>query len=70
MSTKRAIESYAVADGTFASTREAKFLTAITDAFDQGDAEEYTGAVAEYDRWVLSFLQANSSEKDLGSPRS
>ncbi|KAI5475294.1 vesicular-fusion protein Sec17 [Pseudohyphozyma bogoriensis] len=50
VSTKRAIDEYSMADGTFPSTREAKFLHAITDAFDAGDAETYTGAVAEYDR--------------------
>lgn len=50
VSTKRAIETYDQQDTTFASTREAKFLHAITDAFDQGDAEAFTGAVAEYDR--------------------
>ncbi|KAK4698130.1 alpha-soluble NSF attachment protein, partial [Phenoliferia sp. Uapishka_3] len=50
VSTKRAYDNYAAADGTFASTREAKFLVAITDAFDAGDPDTYTGAVAEYDR--------------------
>lgn len=52
VSTKRAIDNYSTADGTFPSTREAKFLNAITDAFEAGDAEAYTGAVAEYDRSV------------------
>lgn len=50
VSTKRAIENYSNADTTFSSTREAKFLFAVTDAFDSGDAETFTGAVAEYDR--------------------
>ena len=38
---------------SFPSTREAKFLVAITDAFDSGDAETFTGAVAEYDRYGI-----------------
>ena len=50
MSTKRAIEQYETQDTTFASQREAKFVHAITDAFDAGDAEAFTAAVAEYDR--------------------
>lgn len=53
VSTKRAIENYSNADATFPSTREAKFLVAITDAFDSGDAETFTGAVAEYDRYGI-----------------
>ncbi|KAM0746765.1 TPR-like protein [Meredithblackwellia eburnea MCA 4105] len=50
VSTKRAIDQYSQDDPSFGSTREAKFLLSITDAFDAGDAEGYTGAVAEYDR--------------------
>lgn len=50
VSTQRAIEQYSNADPSFPSTREAKFLVALVEAFDSGDAETYTGAVAEYDR--------------------
>ncbi|GAA5902790.1 alpha-soluble NSF attachment protein SEC17 [Sporobolomyces salmoneus] len=50
VSTKRAIDNYCTADPTFASTRECQFLNAIADAFDAGDAEGFTAAVAEYDR--------------------
>ncbi|GAA5889004.1 hypothetical protein JCM8208_007741 [Rhodotorula glutinis] len=50
VSTKRAVDSYAAADPSFATTREAKFLEAVADAYDAGDAEEYTAHVAEYDR--------------------
>ncbi|GAA5939935.1 hypothetical protein JCM1841_004115 [Sporobolomyces salmonicolor] len=50
VSTKRAIDTYCNADPTFATTRECKFVNLIADAFDAGDAEEFTAAVAEYDR--------------------
>ncbi|BGP18114.1 hypothetical protein JCM10213_004217 [Rhodosporidiobolus nylandii] len=50
VSTKRAIDSYCNQDPSFATTRECKFLNAIADAFDQGDAEAFTGEVAEFDR--------------------
>lgn len=50
VSTQRALGQYEMQDTTFASTREAKFVHAITDAFDAGDPEAFTAAVAEYDR--------------------
>ncbi|GAA6031277.1 hypothetical protein JCM8097_005580 [Rhodosporidiobolus ruineniae] len=50
VSTKRAIDSYCNADPSFATTRECKFLNAIADAFDGGDAEAFTAEVAEFDR--------------------
>jgi alpha-soluble NSF attachment protein len=50
VSTKRAIDNYCNADPSFATTRECKFLNAIADAFDAGDAEAFTAEVAEYDR--------------------
>ncbi|GAA5982830.1 hypothetical protein JCM11641_004641 [Rhodosporidiobolus odoratus] len=50
VSTKRAIDNYSNADPSFATTRECKFLNAISDAFDAGDAESFTGEVAEFDR--------------------
>lgn len=50
VSTKRALEQYTTQDPTFAGTREAKFVESITDAFDGGDSEAFTDAVAEYDR--------------------
>ncbi|GAA5842769.1 hypothetical protein JCM11251_001487 [Rhodosporidiobolus azoricus] len=52
VSTKRAIDSYCNADPSFATTRECKFLNAIADAFDQGDAEAFTAEVAEFDRLI------------------
>lgn len=52
VSAKRAVDGYAAADPSFATTREAAFLNAIADAYDAGDAEEYTAHVAEYDRCV------------------
>ena len=44
------MENYSNADNTFPSTREAKFLIAITDAFDAGDSETFVGAIQEFDR--------------------
>ncbi|KAK4049816.1 vesicular-fusion protein S17 [Microbotryomycetes sp. JL201] len=64
VSTKRALEQYATQDTTFAGTREQKFVEAVTDAFDAGDAEAFTDAVAEYDRltkldnWKTGILLA------------
>ncbi|ORY73826.1 soluble NSF attachment protein [Leucosporidium creatinivorum] len=64
VSTQRALSTYEQQDPTFSSTREAKFLHGITDAFDQGDAEAFTGAVAEFDRltkldnWKTGILLA------------
>lgn len=52
VSTKRAIDNYCNADPSFATQRECKFLNTIADAFDAGDAEEFTAAVADYDRFV------------------
>jgi hypothetical protein len=50
VSTRRALDSYYNADATFDSTREAKFLSSIVDAFDSGDSEAFVGAVQEFDR--------------------
>lgn len=50
VSTQRALSTYEQQDPSFSTTREAKFLHGITDAFDQGDAEAFTGHVAEFDR--------------------
>lgn len=59
VSTKRAVENYSNADATFPSTREAKFLDQIVEAFDAGDSEAFVGAVQEFDRLtklVRSFI--------------
>lgn len=56
VSTKRAIDNYCNADPSFATQRECKFLNAIADAFDAGDAEEFTAAVADYDRLVTGSI--------------
>ncbi|GAA5937560.1 alpha-soluble NSF attachment protein SEC17 [Sporobolomyces koalae] len=50
VSTKRAIDGYCLNDPTFATTRECQLLNAISEAFDAGDAENFTLAVADYDR--------------------
>ncbi|GAA5866926.1 hypothetical protein JCM8547_003919 [Rhodosporidiobolus lusitaniae] len=61
VSTKRAIDSYCNADPSFATTRECKFLNAIADAFDAGDAEAFTAEVAEFDR----LLKLDSGKTQL-----
>jgi alpha-soluble NSF attachment protein len=53
---------YATQDVTFPSTRESKFLVALTEAVEAGDEEAYTAAVVEYDQitkldnWKTSIL--------------
>jgi alpha-soluble NSF attachment protein len=37
-------------DGTFPSTREAKFIRALLEALEQGDEEAFTGVIFEYDQ--------------------
>lgn len=50
MSTKRNLMKYSNQDATFSSTREAKFLNALLEAAEAGDAEMFTGAVVEFDQ--------------------
>lgn len=40
---------YGNQDTTFPSTREAKFINALTEAVEAVDAEAFTGAVVEFD---------------------
>jgi len=47
---RRNMTRYATQDPGFPSTREAKFVTALADAVDQGDQEQYTAAVFDYDQ--------------------
>ncbi|KAF8078669.1 soluble NSF attachment protein [Lyophyllum atratum] len=47
---KRNLTKYSNQDATFASTREAKFLTALIEAVEAGDQEAFTGAVVEFDQ--------------------
>jgi alpha-soluble NSF attachment protein len=37
-------------DNTFLSTREAKFVTALLDALEEGNEEAFTNVVFEYDQ--------------------
>lgn len=37
-------------DNTFPSTREAKFVTALLDALEEGNEEGFTNVVFEYDQ--------------------
>jgi len=62
VSARRNLERYGQADNTFPSTREAKFVTALLEALEQGDEEAFTGVVFEYDQvtkldnWKTSIL--------------
>lgn len=40
---------YSNQDATFASTREAKFVSALIEAVEAGDSEAFTSAVVEFD---------------------
>jgi alpha-soluble NSF attachment protein len=44
------MQRYAQADNTFPSTREAKFITALLEALEQGEEEAFTNVVFEYDQ--------------------
>lgn len=56
ISARRAVEKYQDMDMTFPGTRECQTLIELLDAFDAGDQQRFTNAVAEYDR--LSKLDA------------
>ncbi|KAI0068243.1 vesicular-fusion protein SEC17 [Artomyces pyxidatus] len=47
---KRNLTRYGSLDTTFPSTREAKFVSALIEAVEQGDDEAYTAAVVEFDQ--------------------
>lgn len=66
VSARRAMENYSNADNTFPSTREAKFLSAITDAFDAGDSETFVGAIQEFDR-LTKLVSLSSRSLSLRS---
>lgn len=59
---KRNMTKYGNQDVTFTSTREAKFVNALIEAVEAGDAEAFTSAVYEYDQitkldnWKTSIL--------------
>jgi alpha-soluble NSF attachment protein len=44
------LQKYNTQDVTFASTREAKFITAILEAVDNDDLEKFQGFVFEFDQ--------------------
>lgn len=50
MTVKNNLQKYGTQDVTFPSTREAKFLTIITEAFEASDEEAFTGAVVDFDQ--------------------
>ncbi|KAH9065961.1 vesicular-fusion protein SEC17 [Lactarius vividus] len=50
VSTRRNLSRYGSMDTTFSSTREAKFITVLLDALDQGDEEIFSTAVYEFDQ--------------------
>lgn len=47
--TQRAVEKYGEADATFLSSREGKLLEAVVKAVDEGNVEDFTNQVYEYD---------------------
>jgi len=47
---RRNMAKYSSQDTTFSSTREAKFVNLLIEAFEQGDQEMFTGAVVEFDQ--------------------
>jgi len=73
---RRNLTKYGTQDVTFPSTREARFLDAITQAMEQSDEDAYTAAVFEYDQvtkldnWKTSMLlkikrQIQADDDDL-----
>jgi len=50
VSARRNLQRYGQQDNTFPSTREAKFVTALLDALDEGNEEAFTNVVFEYDQ--------------------
>lgn len=46
----RAIAEYTQMDPSFQQSREYKFLSGAIDAIEQGDQEQYTGLVVDYDK--------------------
>ena len=56
------MQKYSNQDVTFASTREAKFINALIEAFENGDQDAFTAAVYEFDQvtkldnWKTSIL--------------
>ncbi|KAI0304695.1 vesicular-fusion protein SEC17 [Russula brevipes] len=49
VSARRNLQRYVQADTTFSSTREAKFINALLEALEQGNEEDFTNVVFEYD---------------------
>ncbi|ETW86875.1 hypothetical protein HETIRDRAFT_41610 [Heterobasidion irregulare TC 32-1] len=47
---RRSLTRYSSLDTTFSTTREAKFASALMEAFESGDQEAFTGAVVEFDQ--------------------
>jgi alpha-soluble NSF attachment protein len=50
VSARRNLDRYGQMDGTFPSTREAKFILALLETLEQGDEEAFTNAIFEYDQ--------------------
>jgi alpha-soluble NSF attachment protein len=50
VSARRNLTRYGQMDATFPSTREAKFVTALLEALEEGNEEMFTNAVFEYDQ--------------------
>ncbi|PPQ82060.1 hypothetical protein CVT25_014601 [Psilocybe cyanescens] len=71
---RRNLTKYSNQDVTFASTREAKFATALIEAVEGGDLEAFTAAVFEFDQvtkldnWKTNILLKikRSFDEDVG----
>ncbi|KAI9438385.1 vesicular-fusion protein SEC17 [Russula earlei] len=50
VSARRNLHRYGQMDSTFPSTREAKFVTALLEALEEGNEEAFTNVVVEYDQ--------------------
>jgi alpha-soluble NSF attachment protein len=50
VSARRNLQRYGEMDNTFPSTREAKFVTALLEALEEGNEEAFTNVVFEYDQ--------------------
>jgi len=50
VSARRNLQRYGQMDNTFPSTREAKFITALLDALEEGNEEAFANVVFEYDQ--------------------
>jgi alpha-soluble NSF attachment protein len=73
VATNRALESYREIDNTFATTRENKLLTDLTQAVEQGDPEAFSDSLFQFDqlskldKWKTTlFLRIKNNIEETG----